>query len=159
LLTDQLAKVNVLTRTLISGATDTADPLAATDFTSSSQDRISATSVALIEPAHVVSLPKGQMFSLQEGGQLWKVRMPLPKAAPDELMPTDLRALTQHMRETYNENAGRWWTVTRAASPNERWTGDVQLETAGEYPSGDASPTPATTPMAGDDSAAQPEAS
>jgi conjugative coupling factor TraD (TOL family) len=61
LLTQQLPKVNVLTKTLVSGATDTSDPEANTDFTSSSQDRISSTSVPLIEPAHIVSLPKGQM--------------------------------------------------------------------------------------------------
>ncbi|MNZ11302.1 TraM recognition site of TraD and TraG [compost metagenome] len=109
LLTQQLPKVNVLTRTLVSGATDTADPQANTDFTSSSQDRVSATSVPLIEPAHIVSLPKGQAFSFQEGGQLWKVRMPLPKPAPDDAMPANLQELARHMRARYNDNAGQWW--------------------------------------------------
>jgi conjugative coupling factor TraD (TOL family) len=112
LLTRQLPKVNVLTRTLVSGATDTADPHAATDFTSSSQDRVSATGVPLIEPAHIVSLPKGQMFSFQEGGQLWKVRMPLPKPSPDDAMPKDLQELAQRMRATYNEHAGQWWKAS-----------------------------------------------
>ena len=112
LLTRQLPKVNVLTRTLVSGATDTADPHAATDFTSSSQDRVSATAVPLIEPAHIVSLPKGQMFSFQEGGQLWKVRMPLPKPSPDDAMPKDLQELAQRMRATYNEHAGQWWKAS-----------------------------------------------
>jgi hypothetical protein len=112
LLTRQLPKVNVLTRTLVSGATDTADPHAATDFTSSSQDRVSATGVPLIEPAHIVSLPKGQMFSFQEGGQLWKVRMPLPKPSPDDAMPKDLQELAQRMRATYNEHAGQWWNAS-----------------------------------------------
>ena len=112
LLTRQLPKVNVLTRTLVSGATDTADPHAATDFTSSSQDRVSATGVPLIEPAHIVSLPKGQMFSFQEGGQLWKVRMPLPKPSPDDAMPKDLQELAQRMRASYNEQAGQWWKVS-----------------------------------------------
>lgn len=112
LLTGQLPKVNVLTRTLVSGATDTADPHAATDFTSSSQDRVSATGVPLIEPAHIVSLPKGQMFSFQEGGQLWKVRMPLPKPSPDDAMPKDLQELAQRMRATYNEHAGQWWKAS-----------------------------------------------
>lgn len=35
-------------------------------------------SVPMIEPSHVVGLPKGQCFALLQGGQLWKVRMPLP---------------------------------------------------------------------------------
>ncbi|EKT4454802.1 type IV conjugative transfer system coupling protein TraD [Pseudomonas putida] len=109
LLTNQLPKVNVQTRTLVSGATDTADPDARTDFTSSSQDRVTSTAVPLIEPAHIIALPKGQMFSFQEGGQLWKVRMPLPKPARDDAMPSDLQTLAARMRESYNTNAGCWW--------------------------------------------------
>ncbi|WAH55494.1 type IV conjugative transfer system coupling protein TraD [Pseudomonas silvicola] len=115
LLTNQLPKVNVQTRTLVSGATDTADPDAHTDFTSSSQDRVSSTAVPLIEPAHIVSLPKGQMFSFQEGGQLWKVRMPLPQPSDDDAMPKDLQELANHMRESYNANAGNWWACAGGA--------------------------------------------
>lgn len=115
LLTNQLPKVNVQTRTLVSGATDTADPDARTDFTSSSQDRVTTTAVPLIEPAHIIALPKGQMFSFQEGGQLWKVRMPLPKPASDDAMPADLQTLAARMRESYNANAGSWWSSAGAA--------------------------------------------
>ncbi|POF88778.1 type IV conjugative transfer system coupling protein TraD [Pseudomonas putida] len=115
LLTNQLPKVNVQTRTLVSGATDTADPDARTDFTSSSQDRVTTTSVPLIEPAHIIALPKGQMYSFQEGGQLWKVRMPLPKPASDDAMPADLQALAARMRESYNANAGSWWSSAGGA--------------------------------------------
>jgi hypothetical protein len=94
LLTQQLPKVNVLTKTLVSGATDTSDPEANTDFTSSSQDRVSSTSVPLIEPAHIVSLPKGQMFSFQAGGSSGKsvcrcqnppTTMPCPKTCRSSL--------------------------------------------------------------------------
>ncbi|MBC3478060.1 type IV conjugative transfer system coupling protein TraD [Pseudomonas taiwanensis] len=116
LLTNQLPKVNVQTRTLVSGATDTADPDARTDFTSSSQDRVTITAVPLIEPAHIIALPKGQMFSFQEGGQLWKVRMPLPKPASDDAMPADLQALAASMRESYNANAGNWWSSAGGAA-------------------------------------------
>ena len=115
LLTNQLPKVNVQTRTLVSGATDTADPDARTDFTSSSQDRVTTTAVPLIEPAHIIALPKGQMFSFQEGGQLWKVRMPLPKPASDDAMPADLQTLAARMRESYNANAGNWWSSAGGA--------------------------------------------
>ena len=62
----------------------------------------------LIEPAHIVSLPKGQMFSFQAGGQLWKVRMPLPKPSNDDAMPKDLQELAGYMRRHYVE-AGDWW--------------------------------------------------
>lgn len=140
LLTRQLPKVNVLTRTLVSGATDTADPQAATDFTSSSQDRVSATSVPLIEAAHIVSLPKGQMFSFQEGGQLWKVRMPLPKPSPDDAMPANLQELAQRMRASYNEHAGLWW-MTSGGGP----TLDFDLQPAASVPITDAETASAPT--------------
>ena len=108
LLTRQLPKVDVHATAIMSGATDSSDPLGNTAFTSSTQDRISTTSVPLIEPAQVVALPKGQCFALIEGGTLWKVRMPLPAPDPDEAMPQDLQELAGYMRQHYVE-AGDWW--------------------------------------------------
>ena len=108
LLTRQLPKVEVYATALMSGATDSSDPHGNTAFTSNTQDRISTTSVPLIEPAHVVALPKGQCFALTEGGNLWKVRMPLPAPDPDEAMPKDLQELAGYMRQHYVE-AGDWW--------------------------------------------------
>ncbi|MDH0639270.1 MULTISPECIES: type IV conjugative transfer system coupling protein TraD [Pseudomonas] len=108
LLTRQLPKVDVYTTTLVSGATDSSDIHGPTDFTSNAQDRISTASVPMIEPAHVVGLPKGQAFALLQGGQLWKIRMPLPAPDPDEIMPEDLQQLAGYMRQHYAE-AGDWW--------------------------------------------------
>ena len=108
LLTRQLPKVEVYATALMSGATDSSDPHGNTAFTSNTQDRISTTSVPLIEPAHVVALPEGQCFALIEGGNLWKVRMPLPAPDPDEAMPKDLQELAGYMRRHYVE-AGDWW--------------------------------------------------
>jgi conjugative coupling factor TraD (TOL family) len=108
LLTRQLPKVEVYTTSVISGATDTSDPQGHTAFTSSTQDRITTTSVPLIEPAHVVGLPKGQAFALLEGGNLWKIRMPLPAPDPDETMPKNLQELAGYMRQRYVD-AGDWW--------------------------------------------------
>ena len=108
LLTRQLPKVEVYATSLVSGATDSSDPQGNTAFTSNTQDRISSASVPLIEPAHVVALPKGQCFALIEGGNLWKVRMPLPSPDPDEVMPKDLQELAGYMRQHYVE-AGEWW--------------------------------------------------
>ncbi|MDH4564514.1 MULTISPECIES: type IV conjugative transfer system coupling protein TraD [unclassified Pseudomonas] len=108
LLTKQLPKVEVYTTTLVSGATDSSDVHGPTDFTSTAQDRVSTSSVPLIEPAHVVALPKGQCFALLEGGNLWKIRMPLPAPDPDESMPEDLQQLAGYMRQHYTE-ARDWW--------------------------------------------------
>ncbi len=108
LLTRQLPKVEVYTTTVVSGATDSSDIHGSTDFTSNTQDRISMSSVPMIEPSHVVGLPKGQCFALLEGGNLWKIRMPLPAPDPDEAMPEDLQQLAGYMRQRYTE-AGQWW--------------------------------------------------
>lgn len=115
LLTRQLPKVEVYTTSIMSGATDTSDPQGNTAFTSNTQDRITTTSVPLIEPAHVVSLPKGQAFALLEGGNLWKIRMPLPVPDPDEVMPRDLQELAGYMRLHYVD-AGDWWESQRLPS-------------------------------------------
>ncbi|MAY25746.1 MAG: conjugative coupling factor TraD, PFGI-1 class [Polycyclovorans sp.] len=108
LLTRQLPKVEIYTTSVVSGATDTSDPQGQTAFTSNTQDRITTTSVPLIEPAHVVNLPKGQAFALLEGGSLWKIRMPLPAPDADEAMPKDLQELAGYMRQHYVD-AGDWW--------------------------------------------------
>src|SRR5690606_13109847 len=108
LMTRQLPNVEVYTTSVTSGATDTSDPQGHTAFTSNTADRITTTSVPLIEPAHVVGLPKGQAFALLEGGNLWKIRMPLPAPDADEAMPKDLQELAASMRQHYVE-AGDWW--------------------------------------------------
>ncbi|MEI7181956.1 type IV conjugative transfer system coupling protein TraD [Pectobacterium carotovorum] len=108
LLTKQLPKVEVYTTTMVSGATDSSDIHTKTDFTSNTQDRISMSSVPMIEPSHVVQLPKGQCFALLQGGNLWKIRMPLPAPDPDEIMPADLQQLAGYMRQSYTDT-GQWW--------------------------------------------------
>jgi len=121
LLTDQLPKVEVATTQVVSGTTDSSDPEGTIAFTSNTQDRVATTSVPLIEPAHVVALPKGQAFALIEGGALWKIRMPLPSPEADDVLPKDLQALASYMREHYVE-ADDWWT--RADQPN-RFSADL----------------------------------
>jgi hypothetical protein len=39
----------------------------------------------MITPADLVALPKGQAFALIEGGQLYKLRLPMP--GKDPLVP------------------------------------------------------------------------
>jgi hypothetical protein len=48
-------------------------------FSSHNEDRISTTEIPLISADDIMQLPKGQAFCLLEGGQLYKVRFPLPK--------------------------------------------------------------------------------
>lgn len=106
LLTNQLPKVQVFTSTPASSANDAINGKAA--FTSNTHDQIQSISVPMIEPAHVVALPKGQCFALIEGGNLWKIRMPLPANDPDEVMPKDLQALVEGMRKGSGTSSD-WW--------------------------------------------------
>ena len=106
LLTNQLPKVQVFTSTPASSANDAIN--GKTAFTSNTHDQIQSVSVPMIEPAHVVALPKGQCFALIEGGNLWKIRMPLPASDPDEVMPKDLQALVEGMRKGSGTSSD-WW--------------------------------------------------
>lgn len=112
LLTRQLSEVEVYSKTLVSGHQDTADVEQGKDFTSNTQDRVGTIKVPLLTAADVMNLPKGQAFALLEGGQLWKIRMPLPSAdVDDELMPPDLQFIVQEMRRNYRSSES-WWTAS-----------------------------------------------
>ena len=52
----------------------------------------------MLEPTDLVQLPKGQAFALIHGGQLHKIRMPLPSTEHDPLMPEGLAAIGQALR-------------------------------------------------------------
>ncbi|MFP1908165.1 type IV conjugative transfer system coupling protein TraD [Lonsdalea quercina] len=112
LMTAQLHNVDVLTNTVISGVTDSSNPDHESDFISNTQDRVSAVSVPLIDPAALIQLPKGQAFALLEGGQLWKIRMPLPAAINDAFMPDNILQLTEYMKASYRTGEQWWNSVT-----------------------------------------------
>lgn len=113
LLTSQLPEVEVFTKTLVSGHSDVADVEQGQDFTSSTQDRVSTIKTPLITPAEMINLPKGQAFALLEGGQLWKIRMPLPDGDDkgDSLMPESLLTIAETMRRHYRTSED-WWSAS-----------------------------------------------
>jgi len=83
MLTEQLPQVEVFTLMSVSGVDDSSDPGSGVDFKSRNEDRISASEVPMLTAADMVTLPKGEAFALLEGGQLWKIRMPLPDDRDD----------------------------------------------------------------------------
>jgi len=115
MLTDQLPKVEVFTLMSVSGVDDSSDPGSGVDFKSRNEDRISVSEVPMLTSAELVTLPKGQAFALLEGGQLWKLRMPLPDPRNDSAMPESLADIANEMERTYitNDNWFRipdaWW--------------------------------------------------
>ncbi|MEZ2743777.1 type IV conjugative transfer system coupling protein TraD [Halopseudomonas bauzanensis] len=108
LLTNQLRQVNVQTRMLVSMASDNSNPDSDVDFTSSGGDRISTVAVPMLEPADIVNLPKGQAFVLMEGGQLWKIRMPLPLPDKGKDVPQSVSDIAVGMRKQFSAGE-RWW--------------------------------------------------
>ncbi|MBZ9559055.1 MULTISPECIES: type IV conjugative transfer system coupling protein TraD [unclassified Modicisalibacter] len=108
LLTDQLAKVQVSTRLQVSMASDNADVNSDQDFSSSAGDRIGTDPVEMITSNDVINLPKGQAFLLIEGGQLWKLRMPLPLPDKADDVPRDVADIARRMRAKYS-TGDQWW--------------------------------------------------
>jgi conjugative coupling factor TraD (TOL family) len=116
MLTEQLPRVEVFTLMSVSGVDDSSDPGSGVDFKSRNEDRISVSEVPMLTPAELITLPKGQAFALMEGGQLWKIRMPLP--ATDADMPESLTQIANEMERTYITN-DHWYRV------QEPWWGAV----------------------------------
>lgn len=80
LLTSKLPqRIPIHSMTQVSSVTDSPHIGTSSDFSSSNEDRVLMTEVPLLTADDLIQLPKGQAFCLLEGGQLWKIRMPLPK--------------------------------------------------------------------------------
>jgi len=108
LLTDQLDMVELYTVMEVSGANDSADVDSKVDFTSKNEDRLSVVEAPLLTPPDLMSLSKGQAFALMNGGELWKIRIPLPKPDDDESMPQNIKEIAEEMRHTYSTR-DCWW--------------------------------------------------
>jgi conjugative coupling factor TraD (TOL family) len=115
MLTEQLPRVEVFSLMSVSGVDDSSDPGSGVDFKSRNEDRISVSEVPMLSTADMVSLPKGQAFALLDGGQLWKLRMPLPDERDEADLPTDIEEMTAAMRQRYvslpqwYRTSDHWW--------------------------------------------------
>lgn len=87
-LTEQLPRVRVFTKTAESRVTDNNEPETSVDFTSQNADRLMETDTVMLSPADAMALPKGQCFALLHGGHLYKIRLPLP--GKDRFIPSNL---------------------------------------------------------------------
>ncbi len=115
-LTKQLPEVDVNTLTMVSGVTDAAAEGTGVDFTSRNEDRVATTSVPMLTPNDIISLPKGQCFAFINGGQLYKLRMPLLDPIDDAGFPADIRDLSTRMASHYHTSE-QWWMAGGSATP------------------------------------------
>ena len=110
LLTGQLDQVDIMTVTSVSGVVDTSDPTSGVDYISRNEDSLSIRPEPMLTNADIMALPKGHAFALFEGGQLWKLRMPLPYAGDDPHFPQNLNQIADAMRRKYT-TADNWWQM------------------------------------------------
>lgn len=80
-------------RQVSSGVTDT--PGGINSFTSNTREQVTTSNVPLLDTAALIQLPKGQAFALLEGGQLWKIRLPLPIDDKHWTLPYSIQQLTE----------------------------------------------------------------
>ena len=116
LLTDQLEQVELQSVMTVSGVTDGSQIGSGTHFSSNNQDRIVTERVPMLNASELTQLPKGHCFAHVNGGELWKVRLPLLDARDDEDMPDNLAEMTDRMRRAYATNDQ--WHVDRDWTPD-----------------------------------------
>lgn len=119
LLTGQLDKVDIMTVTSVSGVVDSSDPTSGVDYISRNEDSLSIRPEPMLTTADIMALPKGHAFALFEGGQLWKLRMPLPYAGDDPHFPEDLNQIAEAMRRKYT-TADNWWQMANHGGGGKR---------------------------------------
>lgn len=101
ILTDQLPMIRVLTKVAGSMSSDGHEDDGPAAFTSRNEDKLQETEAETVTPADLVQLPKGQAFALIEGGQLWKIRIPLASTVNDPHMPADNEMINVRLRQRY----------------------------------------------------------
>jgi conjugative coupling factor TraD (TOL family) len=107
MLTLRLPEIEVHALRTRSGATDSSVPAIPVDFVSTTLVEVATQRVPLLTPADLISLPKGQAFALLEGGQLWKIRLPLLEDRDDPALPSALATALSEMAKRYPTASGR----------------------------------------------------
>ena len=98
-----LPQVGVIGHTQVSMVNDTPHGEDGVYFNTTNEDRVQTSAVPMIEVNDIISLPKGQAFVLVNGGELYKVRIPLP--LNDGLAPTDIKQMIRQINYPEIPNA------------------------------------------------------
>lgn len=97
LLVKVLPQVGVIGHTQVSMVNDTPHGEDGVYFNTTNEDRVQTTAVPMIDVNDIISLPKGQAFVLVNGGELYKVRIPLP--INDGLAPKDIKTVIRDINQ------------------------------------------------------------
>jgi conjugative coupling factor TraD (TOL family) len=90
---------NITVKNLIpvSSVTDNRNNDQKIHFSTNNEDRLQTREVPLLSPADLMQLPKGQAFCLLQGGEVWKIRIPLPEDDLSEI-PDSVEAMVKWMQ-------------------------------------------------------------
>jgi conjugative coupling factor TraD (TOL family) len=97
LLVKVLPQVEVVSHTQVSMVNDTPHGAEGVYFNTTNEDRVQSTAVPMIEVNDIISLPKGQAFVLVNGGEVYKVRLPLPLNA--KILSKDINAIIKAINQ------------------------------------------------------------
>ncbi len=97
LLVKVLPQVGVVGHAQVSMVNDTPRGEDGVYFNTTNEDRVQTTAVPMLEVNDIISLPKGQAFVLVNGGELYKIRIPLP--FNDGLAPKDIKSVIRNMNQ------------------------------------------------------------
>jgi len=98
LLVKILPQVGVVGHTQVSMVNDTPHGEEGIYFNTTNEDRVQTTNVPMVEISDIISLPKGQAFVFVNGGELYKVRIPMP--SNDKSVPTDIKKLIREINHS-----------------------------------------------------------
>jgi conjugal transfer pilus assembly protein TraD len=101
----RLNEVYIKSSTTSSKAGDSNDPEEFADFTSMSEDKLTVEKVSALSPADLGQLPKGHAFALLNGGQLYKLRIPLLETKGDEHFVESAPRIAEQITSRYRDTA------------------------------------------------------
>jgi conjugal transfer pilus assembly protein TraD len=107
LLVDKLPEVTIKHLTAVSSVSDGNNPSQFEAFSSTNEDKITESSVPMLSASDLVNLPKGQAFAMIDGGQLYKLRLPLASSgndSSDSCMPRDWADMMQQLRLLHQQH-------------------------------------------------------
>ena len=93
-----LPQIGVVGHTQVSMVNDTPHGEEGIYFNTTNEDRVQTTNVPMVEVSDIISLPKGQAFVFVNGGELYKVRIPMP--SNDKSVPTDIKQLIREINHS-----------------------------------------------------------
>ena len=100
LLVKVLPQVGIVDHTQVSMVNDTAHGEDGVYFNTTNEDRVQTSSIPMIDINDIISLPKGQAFVLVNGGELYKLRIPM-SLLDEQLANYDIKQIINEINQIF----------------------------------------------------------